>query len=139
MTGVAAGSVVNESLYSTVLLSDRCLIAVLMASDAREDRIVRAVGMAITALGPLAIVGATVNGEIGGIVRSVFGAGPIDKRVAGVAGLSETGCRVTRIGGVVVVSLMAAPAVARSRGVVVADVTQAALVVGEHRGVIAGE
>jgi len=44
-----------------------------------------------------------------------------------------------RIGGVVVVRLVAAPAVARCICVVVIDVAQTALIVGQHGGVIAGQ
>lgn len=88
---------------------------------------------------PFAVVCAAVNRHILSVMSRINSAGPIDKRVARVAGLRESGGLVSRIGGVVVIRLVTAPAIAWSARVVIPHVTEAALVIGQHRGVIAGQ
>src|SRR5579871_283529 len=139
MTRVAARCVINEILDTAVLLRNLRLVAVLVTGNAGKDRVIRAIRMAVAALRPLTLVRAAVDRKVRGIVSFVLRAGPIRKRVARVAGLRESGRRVIGIGRVVVIRLMAAPAVAGCGCVVVPHVTQAALVIGQHRGVIAGQ
>ena len=122
MAAVATGRSIGEVFYALVIASDLGLIAVLMAGDTREHGIVGRVGVAIAAGGPFAVVVAAVDGEVGRVVGGVLGAGPIGETVASIAGLGEAGRRVSGVGGVVIVRLVAAPAIGGGVGIVVGHV-----------------
>ena len=139
MAAVATGSVVDEVLDPIVFGRDGGLVAVLVARDAREYRIVRGVGVAIAARGPFAVVVAAEDREVRSVVRGVFGAVPVHEGVARTAGLREARGSVTGVGGAVVVGLVATPTIAGSGGVIVAHMALRALIVGEHGGVITGQ
>ena len=61
---------------------DRRLVAVLVANDATEDRVVRGIGVAIAAGGPFAIVSSAVDREVRLVVGRVLRARPIHEGVA---------------------------------------------------------
>src|SRR5579883_2869493 len=127
MAGVAARGVIDKAFDSRMLLRDLCLATVLVAGDAGKDGIIGAVGMAVAALAPLAVMRSAVDREVRGVVRRILGAGPVHEGVARVASLREARGRVVRIGRVVVIGLMAAPAGRGGGRIVVADVALAAL------------
>jgi len=82
MAGVATGAIVNEGSNSRVFRGDLRLIAVLVANDTSEDRVVRGIRVAVGAGSPLAIVSSAVDGEVGRVVGRVFRARPIHEGVA---------------------------------------------------------
>src|ERR1017187_999745 len=141
MATVATGSVVDEALDPTVFGRDGGLVAVLVADNAGEHRIVRGVAVAIGARGPFLAVVTAVDREVGRVVCGVFGAVPVHERVAPrcIAGLREARGGVAGIGGARVVGLVATPAIAGSGGVIVAHMAQGALTIGQHGGVITGQ
>src|ERR1700686_4115306 len=126
VASVTTGSVVDEVLDPIVVGRDGGLVAVLVADNAGEHRIVRGVGVAIGARGPFALVVTTVNREVGRVVRRIGGAGPVHEGVARIAGGREASGCVSGGSGVRVVCLVATVAIARSSGVVVAHMAQGA-------------
>src|ERR1017187_6945947 len=136
---VATGSVVDEVLDPTVFGRDRGLVAVLVADNAGEHRIVRGVAVAIAARGPFALVVTAVDREVGRVVRRVGGPVPVHEGMARIAGGREARGGVSGCRGVRVVGLVATVAIAGCGGVVVAHVALDAQILSEHGGVVTGQ
>ena len=80
-----------------------------------------------------------IDWEILGIVRKILRSCPVYKCVARIASLSEPGCRMTWIGGVVPVRRVAGVASRTVQVVVVSHMALTAPVIGQHGRVIAGQ
>ena len=121
MALVAINAVVHVPVY--VRVPKVCCVVVAMASGALEDRIVIRIGVA---RGANAVGIAMGNGELGVIRVRECRASPGRRGVAGGArSREELRLRgMARIGGVVVVRLMAADAGRRQSSVVAVDVAQ---------------
>jgi len=84
-------------------------------------------------------VPSAIDWEILGIVRKILRSCPVYKCVARIASLSEPGCRMTWIGGVVPVRRVAGVASRTVQVVVVSHMALTAPVIGQHGRVIAGQ
>ena len=127
MTLVTVRAVVNVSADALMLSVGGWLI-VRVAVRAREHQVIRRVCMAVTAL----INSVVRDGEVGVVKHRTQ---PRTGVVASLARGRESGCNVVRIGGAVVVGLVATDAGGRKRQVVVVNV---ALRTG-HGGVESGQ
>ena len=132
MALIAGRRRIHEIANSLVITRHARLIAVLVARNATEIRVIRLVDMAICARRPNTLmVRSRIDWEPGMVERR---SRPCGRRVAQGAVCWEAGSAVVWIRRAGVIGLMAPVAVGRQRRVVIADVTQSA----RHRGVRAG-
>ena len=124
MALVAVRTVVDVSVHALVSLVDLVLVGVFMATEARENQIIGRIRVA-----GIASTGATVRLREICVIED--GSQPVRGAVAGLAGGRETRRGVVRIGGVVVVGLVATDACRVGDAVVAVDV---ALRAGHGRG-----
>ena len=114
MALVTVGAVVHVTADSLMLSISRWLV-MGVAGDAREHEIIRRIGVAVTAL----VDPVMRDREISVVEHRPQ---PRTRVVTRLAGGWESGCNVVRVGGAVVVSLVAAVTGGRKRQVVIVDV-----------------